>query len=51
MSELKSKAWLASDYVFLVINYETVVYNLLEVYNYQILDNSTFESKYYKNVE
>ena len=51
VSELKSKAWLASDYVFLVINYETVVYNLLEVYNYQILDNSTFESKYYKNVE
>ena len=51
VSELKSDAWLASDYVFLVVNYETVVYNLLEGYNYQIFDNSTFESKYYKNVE
>ena len=51
VSELKSDAWLASDYVFLVDNYEIVVYNTLEVYNYQILGNSTFESKYYKNVE
>ena len=48
MSELKSNAWLAFDYVFLVDNYEIVVYNLLEVYNYQILDYSTFEVKYYK---
>ena len=48
MSELKSNAWLAFDYVFLVDNYEIVVYNLLEVYNYQILDYSPFEVKYYK---
>ena len=51
MSELKSDAWLASDYFPLVVNYEIVVYNLLEVYNYQILDYSTFEVKYYKYLE
>ena len=51
VSELKSDIWLAFVIVFLVVNYETVVYYTLEVYNYQILGNSTFESKYYKNVE
>ena len=28
-----------------------MVYNLLEVYNYQNVDNSTLELKYYKYVE
>ena len=51
MSELKSNAWLAFDYVFLVDNYEIVVYNLLEGYNYQNVDNSTLESKYYQFVK
>ena len=51
VSELKSNAWLAFDYVFLVDNYEIVVYNLLEGYNYQNVDNSTLESKYYQFVK